>query len=129
MVKGRKILIADDDESFLQIIADKLKSKGFSVIAVKNGKEAVSMGTVELPDLLLLDILMPEMSGLEAMKKLREAGEWGKNVPIFIITSVDPDDKTIQAVAADKPTYYLMKGGLDLDEMVSRIKEQLDILP
>lgn len=125
MTEVKKILIADDDESFLQIMADKLRSKGFVVVAVKNGKEAVSMATAELPDLLLLDILMPEMSGLEAMKKLRTVGEWGKNVPIFIVTSVDPDDKTIRAVADDKPTYYLMKGGLDLDEMVSRIKEQL----
>ncbi len=127
MTKGKKILIADDDESMLQIMADKLRSEGFSVITVKNGKEAVSMSVAELPDLLLLDILMPEMGGLEAMRKLREVGEWGKNVPIFIITNVDPDDKTIKAVADDKPTYYLMKGRLDLNEVVSRIKEQLGL--
>ena len=127
MSGGKKILIADDDEAMLQIMADKLKSEGFAVTTTRNGKEAVSMSTAEHPDLILMDILMPEMSGLEAMKKLREIGEWGKNVPIFIITSVDPDDETIKAVADDKPTYYLMKGGLDLNEMVSRIREQLHL--
>lgn len=126
-MEEKKILIADDDEQFLQIIADKLRSVGFSVLAVADGEEAVSMSMAEHPDLLLLDILMPKMGGLEAMQKLREADEWGKQVPIFLVTSVDPDDTVLKAVADNKPTYYLMKGELDLNQMVEKIKEQLHL--
>jgi two-component system alkaline phosphatase synthesis response regulator PhoP len=123
----RKILAVDDDSEVLQIVTDKLKSGGFNVVQAVNGQDGLRLAESEHPDLILLDLLMPIMGGLEVMKKLRESDEWGKNVPIIVITNVDPDENTVRAVAKAKPYYFFSKGIFSLDELVLKIRECLKI--
>jgi CheY-like chemotaxis protein len=123
----KKILAVDDDPSILQIVSDKLTSEGFNVVQAPNGQEGLRLAESERPDVILLDLLMPIMGGLEVMKRLRSSGEWGRNVPIMVITNVDPDENTVRAVAKAQPYYFFSKGIFSLEELVKKIKECLQM--
>jgi two-component system, response regulator PdtaR len=69
-----KVLIADDDRLVRTMVSDLLGALGHTVVAAENGAEAVTLATRERPDLLILDLLMPRLSGLDALHAMRAAG-------------------------------------------------------
>ena len=87
-----KILVVDDEELLVKGIRFNLQNEGYEVITGSNGLEAVQLTQTELPDLLVLDVMMPEMDGLSACAKIREFS----NVPIILLTAkADDMDKLI----------------------------------
>ena len=122
-----KILIVEDESALRNALVDKFEHKNFEVIEAKNGKEGFNLAIEEQPDLIILDILMPKADGLAMMKKIRAANEWGKNVFIVILTNLPPDDKTVNQVTKDKPTYYLLKCDSKIEDVVMKAKELLEI--
>jgi DNA-binding response OmpR family regulator len=81
-----KVLIADDEEDTRQFLVEFLNELGHTVTAVASGKQAITAATNELPDVILLDVMMPEMSGLEACQILKEQPET-KDIPIIFVTA------------------------------------------
>lgn len=69
-----KVLIADDDQLIRAMLGDLLAGLGHAVVAAANGEEAVALAAREAPELLILDLLMPRLSGLDALRAMREAG-------------------------------------------------------
>ncbi len=93
MRSKKKILIVDDDMDLCHIIRTFLDRMGYDTILAVNGKEAVDMATDHLPDLILMDIMLPVMNGLEATQLIRENPET-QAVPIIAMTArVTMDDK------------------------------------
>ncbi len=87
-----KILVVDDEKSIVNIISYNLKKEGYEVITANNGADGYKMFDEEKPDLILLDIMMPEMDGYEVCKKIREKS----NVPIIMLTArAEEVDKVI----------------------------------
>ena len=128
MEEGSKptVLIAEDEEGELEILTSEFEKAGFNVSAARDGQEALDMAAATEPDLILLDILMPEMDGWEVMKKIREEGEWGKDVPIIILTNTDVDtDEKQQKITEYEPAYFLVKTEFTIDEVVMKAKEVL----
>ena len=82
----KKILIVDDNADLLRILALQLKSEGYRTVQAVNGKEAVHIATMELPDLILMDIMMPVMSGLEATSLIRQELKT-RSIPIIAVTA------------------------------------------
>jgi len=66
-----KILIVDDEEDILEFVSYNLKKEGFQVVTANNGLEGITLATKEQPNLILLDIMMPEMDGIEVCRSLR----------------------------------------------------------
>ncbi len=94
-------------------------------IQARNGEQGLHLALEKHPDLVILDLLMPEMDGLTMIKKLRE-DEWGKNVPVIILTNVNPDtNSTLQAIVANQPAYYFVKSDIKLDHLVEKVNEVL----
>jgi len=118
----KKILVVDDDASVVQILTDKLVNEGFIVFRATNGAECLKLAEEKKPDLIVLDLMMPVMGGLEVLEKLRSSGEWGKKMPVVIITNIDPDENIVRRIAKTKPFYFYAKGIFDLDELVKKIK-------
>lgn len=95
---NKKILVieaVEDNAPLRKALHDKFSLEGFSVIDAKDGEEGLTVAMSEHPDLILLDILMPKMDGLTMMKKLRQGDEWGKHVPIIVLTNHSADSDYI----------------------------------
>jgi len=89
----KTILIVEDETYLREVLRDKLNYTGFKTLEASNGKEGYQLALRQKPDLILLDLLMPVMNGIEMIKKL-STDHWGANVPIIIMTNVN-DLKTI----------------------------------
>ena len=92
---GKKILVVEDDEVNLMIARHILGKEGFEVSTVNNGEEAIDIVQRELFDLILMDIEMPIMDGLEATPIIRELAN-GKNIPIIALTAHSMPEKIEQ---------------------------------
>jgi DNA-binding response OmpR family regulator len=124
--KTTVVEIIEDDIALSEVIHDKLALEGFSILKANDGEEGLVMALREKPDLILLDIMMPNMDGATMIRKLREANEWGKNVPVIFLTNLNADNDKINQVITDyEPAYYLVKSNLSLSDLVKKIKERL----
>ena len=118
------ILIADDQKDLNEPLSDKLTSAGFDVLSAYTGQHALLLAFQKKPDLILLDIIMPEVNGIEVLKRIR-ADEWGKTVKIIALTVMD--DKAHRAMAEKAGVEdYLVKSEWKLDDIVERIKQVLN---
>jgi DNA-binding response OmpR family regulator len=92
-MNGRRILIIDDEPDLRRILADTLSSRGYVVETAENGVEGLRKGALFLPDLVLLDVMMPEMDGFSVYDRLRERPA-GLTCPIIFLTARrEMDDK------------------------------------
>ena len=83
----KTILIIEDEKSLRNAVVDLLHAKSFLVIEAKNGREGMELALSKHPDLILLDLIMPEMDGMSVLKKIRE-DKWGVTVPVIILTNL-----------------------------------------
>ena len=89
-INAYKILVVDDEPDILEFLSYNLKREGFKVFVASSGKSAIQMATENIPDLILLDVMMPEMDGIETCEKLRELSEM-KNTIIAFLTARGED--------------------------------------
>lgn len=105
---------------------EQLESAGYTVDIALNGEAGVR-SLDKNPDLILLDVMLPQMSGLEVMKHTREKNDWGKAVPIVIISNLSPDSaEIIESVAAYEPVYYIVKADFSLADLVDKVNDILN---
>lgn len=86
-VMATKVAIVEDDAAISQMYRIKFESEGFEVETAENGKLGLAMAEAFKPDIILLDLMMPEMNGDEMLQQLR-ATEWGKDVRVIILTNM-----------------------------------------
>ena len=79
-----KILVVDDDKDIVEILKYNLKNSGYSVKSANNGIEAIKKAKKFLPDVILMDVMMPEMSGIEACSEIKEINELSNTIIIFL---------------------------------------------
>lgn len=120
---NKKILIVEDDKDFLLILKTKFESEGFSVFCAEDGEEAVAIAEEEKPDLVLSDVLMPKMDGLEMAKKIRETN---KDVKIVFLTNIKEVDYTSKIEKSEDFDYWI-KSDLPIAEIVARTKTKLGV--
>jgi DNA-binding response OmpR family regulator len=121
-----KILVVEDEAPLRTAIHDTLVNEKFDVIEATNGEEGLRSALDTHPDLILLDVIMPVMDGMTMLKKLRESGEWGKHIPVIVLTNVGSDNnKMINDVTVLEPSYYFVKSDWRLEGLVIKIKELL----
>ncbi len=125
METQKTILIVEDEISLRDAIMDILRSKNFLPISAKDGKEGVDLALERHPDLILLDLLMPVMDGMTALKKIRE-DSWGANVPVIILTNLSAtNEQLVNDMVTHKPMHYLIKSDWKLHDVVKKIEEIL----
>lgn len=101
---SKTILVIDDDKLIREGLVALLKSAGQSVIEAENGKLGLDAAVTSHPDLIVTDVRMPEMDGLQMIEALR-ADEWGKTVPVVILTNDETSDSINQALQSGVTTY------------------------
>ncbi len=117
------ILLVEDEQSLREVIAEKLQHEGFAVVEAGNGQEGLDIALARHPNLILLDIVMPVMNGLEMLKKLRE-DEWGAHVPVILLTNVNDVGKEFESMEMGA-FGYLVKSNWKIDDIITKIRETL----
>ena len=90
-MKNKKILIIDDEEPIRNLYSYKFKISGFEVKSADNGRNGIKLTQEFNPDIILLDLMMPEMNGEEFLKEIRQY-DWGKDVKVLILTNIGKDE-------------------------------------
>jgi len=122
----KTILIVEDEKSLRDAIVDILRLKKFIPLEAKNGREGVEIALGKHPDLILLDLVMPEMDGMTALKKIREDA-WGATVPVIILTNLSAtSEHLVDDMITHKPMHYLVKSDWKLHDVVKKIEEILE---
>lgn len=124
MKPRKKILIIEDELPQLGALCDKFLKENFMIFEAQNGEDGLEIALKEHPDVILLDVFIPKMDGIEMAKKLRE-DEWGKEVPIIILSNSD-DVETIELAMANHVFEYFIKSETKLDYIVEKVKELAD---
>jgi pilus assembly protein CpaE len=119
---GAKILVVDDEPNVLRMVGYALHAEGFEVVVAQNGAEALSKVQTEAPDLVLLDVMLPDMSGVEVCEQLRKRKET-IDLPIIILSALAqvPDKVRCLEAGADE---YVTKP-ITPEELIARIKALL----
>ncbi len=102
---SKRILVVEDQEDNLRILRDLLTNAGFEVIEAVNGKEALSVAEAERPDLILMDIQLPELDGLEATRRIK-ANSAIRHIPVIAVTSYAMSEDNERAMAAGCDAYF-----------------------
>ncbi len=126
MEKTYKILIADDEELTRTSLAKIFRDNGFKVIEASDGEKALMFSLTLHPDVVLLDVQMPGLNGMQVIEKIR-ADEWGKNVVVIFLTSFDTSDQMIDTISKYNPSFYLRKEESTPDVILRRVKDSLKI--
>lgn len=121
----RKILIVEDEDTMRVPLIEALGAEGYRTLSASDGEQGLELANRERPDLILLDIDLPGMDGMELMKKVRASGEHGKQVKIILITNLPADDDIMQGIAEDEPAYFLSKSEWNIPAVVQRVQEAL----
>ena len=121
----KKILLVEDDEMLAQVYRSRFEIEGFDVKEVYNGEDALSAAISFKPDIILLDAMMPRISGFDVLDILRNTPETA-NVTIIMLTALSqPRDKErAEALGVDD---YLVKSQVVIGDVVARVKKHLGI--
>lgn len=119
----KKILFIEDDAALQRTIGDLLKSSGYAIAQALTGDDGVRLSTTETPDLILLDLVLPQKSGFEVLTKIRNNPET-KNTPVIVLTNLEGSEEVERALSLGAHT-YLVKLRYSLDEILEKIKKAL----
>jgi CheY-like chemotaxis protein len=124
MSAKNKILIAEDETPIRRAMINKFSNEGFDVLEAKNGQEALDLALEKHPDIIVMDVIMPKMHGIEAVEKIRK-DTWGKNIPILFVTNLSNDPKVQLVTDVDQNCDYIVKSNIKLDELVKKVRSKL----
>ena len=118
-----KILIAEDERDIRDLVSFSLKFGGFEVVQASNGQEAVERAQVEMPDLILMDVRMPKMTGYEACKALKAMPAM-RHIPVVFLSAKGQESEIQQGVEAGAEEYILKP--FAPDELTKQVRAVLE---
>ena len=117
------ILFIEDEPSLQKLVGRFLQNEGYKVISALDGEVGLELTKKMKPDLILLDIIMPNKNGFEVLQDLKKDEET-KDIPIIILTNLEGSSDVEKAISLGATT-YLVKANYELKEVVKKIKEKL----
>lgn len=120
------VLIAEDEATLRLACKVTLERAGYTVLEAADGAAGLETALDKQPDMILLDIHMPNMSGFEMLKKLRNRNDWGAKVPVVFFTNIAPSsDDEMADIEGLSPADYLIKSDTTLDEIVEKVRSHI----
>ncbi len=117
---AHKLLIVDDEDNLRSMLSAALAHHGFEITTAGNGREALDRVPTERPDLIVLDVMMPDLDGFEVCRRLRTAGD---RTPVLFLTARDGTDDKVRGLTIGGDDY--LEKPFSLDELVARIEAVL----
>lgn len=121
-----KIAIIEDDQAISQMYRIKFESEGFEVETAENGKLGLAMTEAFKPDIVLLDLMMPEMNGDEMLGKLR-ATDWGKDIRVIILTNMG-EQEAPQNIKELNVRRFIVKAEMTPKQVAEMVKAELAVV-
>ncbi|PLX21765.1 response regulator [Candidatus Parcubacteria bacterium] len=120
MSTKKKILIVEDDEFLLSMYSTKFEIEGYEVVIAANGEEGVEKSRNSNPDIILLDIMLPQMDGFDVLKKIKASRETN-SIPVILLTNLSQKQDVEQGLSLGADD-YLVKAHFMPSEVVDKIK-------
>lgn len=120
----KKILIVEDEEPILRLLAEQFRKNNFEVFEAKDGEQGLKLAEEKKPDLIILDLFMPKKNGVAMLAELRESGEWGRQVPVVVLTNF-LTKITKEEVLAHQVLDFIVKTDLNLNHFIKTVKNHL----
>ena len=122
---SKTILLVEDDDNLANVYQTRLQAEGFRTVRVNNGEDALQTALQAKPDLILLDVMMPKVSGFDVLDILRNTPETAKSKIIMLTAlSQEADKERAQSLGVDD---YLVKSQVVIADVVDRIKQLLAV--
>ena len=121
MGEPARVLLAEDDRFLRKAAEAALKRQGFTVLPAVDGEEALRVARAEIPDIVLLDLIMPKLQGFEVLRALK-ADPATAAIPVIILSNLGQDSDVKQAMEAGAVGYFV-KANLSLQDLVKRVGE------
>jgi DNA-binding response OmpR family regulator len=121
--RAPRVLVADDDEDILSLVAFRLERSGFEVLKAIDGEEALRLAIEEIPDLAILDVMMPRLDGYEVTRQMR-ANEKTRRIPVILLTARAQEDDVAAGFEAGADDY--VKKPFSPQELGARVQAILD---
>lgn len=123
--KAKKILIVEDDSLLAKVMSTTFLSEKFEVVTVENGLEVLDAAKKFVPDMIMLDLIIPGIDGFSVLKQLKE-DDITKNIPVAIMSNLGSvgDVKSTKALGADE---YFIKANTEIEKIVKYVKAKLNI--
>lgn len=118
-----KIAIIEDDQAISQMYRIKFEAEGYTVETAANGKLGLALAEQMKPDIILLDLMMPEMTGDQMLTKMR-ATSWGKNIKVIILTNMG-EQEAPQAVKELDVQRFIVKAEMTPRQVAEMVKNEL----
>jgi DNA-binding response OmpR family regulator len=119
---AERILVAEDQLHVRRLIEMKLKTLGYKVTTVENGQEALDIATKILPDLILLDVMMPLMTGFEVLSRLKQHAK-AKKIPVILVTAQSKEEEILHGLELGAEDY--ISKPFSPNELAARVKKVL----
>lgn len=124
---AKKILVVDDEQEILKLLEIELSSEGYEVVTAMDGDEAVQKARDVLPNLILMDIIMPTVSGPEAVKQLKSDPST-RNIPVIFLTAIltkEEEEETHLGVEVDLSRYPAVSKPFDSQELLAKVRQSI----
>lgn len=122
--EGTTILLAEDDIILAELYTERLKQEGFTVVHAGNGEEALQFVKEYNPSLIILDIMMPKMNGLDVLKSLKDNPETS-TIPVIIVTALVQEIEKLNKIMTQADA-YIVKSEVLPGEIIEQVKKRLD---
>lgn len=119
------VLLVDDDPLIIRMYQKKLEQDGYAVDIATNGEEALIQVMKQKPDIILLDVMMPKMNGVQTLKKLKEQEETA-TIPVIILTNLGDREEDVENAKSLGALDYLVKSEIELRELSLRVKKAVE---
>ena len=119
----KRILFIEDESALQEAVGEFLRQKGYNVLKAMDGETGTRLAESEIPDLILLDLVLPKKEGFEVLKTLKD-GDKTKDIPVIVLTNLE-GVKDLDRAMASGATTYLIKTQYSLEEIFNKIKETI----
>ena len=119
----KKILVIEDDTNAMKVLMMRFSDEGFSVMGATTGEEGLSMALSEHPSIMLVDIILPKMNGIEVVEKIRQ-DEWGKTARIIVVSNLT-DEISIRRLAELGVIRYIVKTDFSVEKLIDMVKKEV----
>jgi len=118
-----KVLLVDDDVTLHDMYAERLRAEDFTIVSAYDGEEALEKVAKDKPDIILLDIMMPKINGIDVLKKLRE-DETTANIPVILLTALVQEINKVKGMMKEHDQ-YLIKSEVMPADIITAIEKSL----